>query len=104
MVGEQKFFYTNGMELAVSAYDVTLKFLRNGAMSTVGAEKGVTVEATIEVLDTLVVGMSPSHAKALVPGLMLAITQYEKQHGKIPLPPEAVSAWNTTFPERKIQS
>ena len=79
---EPKFFYANGVEMAVSAYDFNLKFVRQGAPS--GATPGTAV--TAERLDELTVTMSPAHAKTLIGVFIKSVHDYEKNIGKIVLP------------------
>lgn len=94
-------FYTNAMELALSAYDVTLRFLRNGSDNSAAAGPGPT-ESKVVVLDSLIVSMSPSHLKAMMPALIIAIVEYEKMFGSIPLPPDQAEAWkNIKFGEKQ---
>lgn len=92
MENEKKFFYANAAETAVSQFDFTIKFIRQGAAEGARAavEKAMvtgatTVEMTPAVLDEFSVGMSPTHAKALAAGLVLAVSDYEKKVGPIAL-------------------
>lgn len=98
MSNEPKFFYANAMEMAASPYDISLKFMRNGAEVAKPVVPGTTVEATAVLLDSLAVSMSPSHFKAMLPGLVKIVVEYEKQFGLIPLPPDAAAVWNASFP------
>lgn len=98
MSSESKFFYANSLEAAVSAYDVSLKFGRNVTINA--EEKGVTgvpQEAQVTAAERLVVSMSPSHAKAMLPALVLLVREYEKNYGKIPLATDAQTAWDSVF-------
>ena len=98
MSSELKFFYANSLEAAVSAYDVSLKFGRN--VTTNAEEKGVTgipQEAQVMAAERLVVSMSPSHAKAIVPSLVLLVREYEKAYGKIPLAADTQRMWDSVF-------
>ncbi len=100
MADEAKFFYANSVEIAMSGYDVTLRLVRNGARSASGGKAGfATSEAVMAEEDAMSVCMSPSHAKALLPGLMDVVLRYEELFGKIPLPPEAATAWERRFGE-----
>jgi hypothetical protein len=95
-MSEPRFFYANSTEVGMSGYDMTLKFMRNGTPGDVGqyASPGGVTQAQTVVQDILAVGMSPSHAKAVVAGLLRAVLSYEEQYGKIPLPPETQSVWD----------
>jgi hypothetical protein len=76
---DKNFFYANGMELAVSTYDISLKFLRNGSPSN--AVPGVPNAPAR--LDEIIVAMSPGHAKAMLAGLYKTIVDYEENIGPI---------------------
>jgi len=73
----KNFFYSNKLELGVSPYDFSFKFLRKSA-----GQDSDNLEPVTD--DELIVYMSPSHAKTLIPMLSMAIQEYEKQFGKIP--------------------
>lgn len=97
---EQKYFYTNGTEVSCSAYDVSIKFLRNVALSS-GTESSAVTQTTTGVADSLIVSMSPSHLKAMVPALIELVARYEMDFGAIPLPPEMRNRWKTRLNEEK---
>jgi len=80
----KNFFYSNNLELGVSPYDFSFKFLRKSAGQD--SDSDDNLEPVTD--DELIVYMSPSHAKTLIPMLSMAIQEYEKEFGKIPLPPE----------------
>lgn len=84
------FFYTNGVELGSSNYDINIKFLRVGTKNSVGLEapQGGTETIRPTVLDEISVVMSPSHAKALFVNLSTAIKAYERDFGTIPVAKE----------------
>jgi hypothetical protein len=88
---QENFFYANGLELAVSVFDVTLRFIRNGAapgsVPTQGAKPVRFADFSIS--------MSPSHAKAMMVPLVNAIREYEKAHGKIPVEAKDQQAWDS---------
>lgn len=90
---DEQFFYANGLELAVSPYDITLKFLRQGTPE--GAAPGVELQP--KRIAELSVAMSPVHAKAMLSGLYTAIMGYEESVGAIALPAEAQKTFNETF-------
>lgn len=98
-MAEDKFFYANGAEMAVTPYDVTMKFLRNGSStSSVGSAPntaGAPMEATPTILDTMSVSMSPSHAKTVAAAMLHLIREYEKQYGTIPLTVESAEKWRS---------
>lgn len=100
---EPKFFYSNSSELTASAYEIGIRFMRNGVPvsevphGTVGTSE--SAEATVQ--DVMVVAMSPGHAKAILPGLLNVVRQYEEQFGSIPLPADAAAQWAKFFPGSK---
>lgn len=99
MSSDEKFFYANGAEMAMSVYDITFKFLRNGSVSSnvgsVPAAAGtMQVGVGSTVLDSMAVSMSPSHAKMIAIGLLGLLDAYEQNHGPIPLESDAKSKWN----------
>ena len=84
---EKPFFYANAMEVATSAYDLNLKFLRTGTVTVIRNQATATPEmrqAQVEVRAEISVVMSPQHAKAMLPSLILAIENYEKMFGPLP--------------------
>lgn len=92
MTTSQNFCYTNAVELAVSPYDFVLKFMRNEAENT-----GTGSEPRLVLADSMVVAMSPAHAKAMLPAIYNAVLEYEKQFGKIGLLPEMQEKFDTAF-------
>jgi len=91
---ETKFFYTNAVEVNLTPYDVNLKFQRRGTFTDQALDdnKGLRDVKGI-VAEALVIGMSPTHAKAMVPGLVMMIQEYEKRFGKISVSPEEQTRW-----------
>lgn len=77
MSEDKHFFYANSVEIAVSTYDVNLKFMRTGTPKST-MQPGMQ-QVQPELLDEMVIGMSPQHAKALLPALAQALQQYETQ-------------------------
>jgi hypothetical protein len=76
-------FYANGAHFAVGPYDLALTFI--DAQLTVMPEEQVgphqaKIEARVQVV------MSLGQAKAMIPLLVQAISQYEQQFGVIPAP------------------
>lgn len=100
MTDETKFFYTNGLEASVSPYDVSLKFFRNvTAPPPAGTVRpvGERTESRATAAETLVVSMSPTHAKAIIPSMIQLIEEYENTFGPLPLPPEIQLIWDRRF-------
>lgn len=93
MESDNQFFYANGLELAVSPFDITLKFLRQGAPE--GAAAGVDLQP--KRIAELSVAMSPGHAKAMLAGLYTSIMEYEQKVGEIAVPSETQEKFNETF-------
>ena len=91
---EGRFFYTNGLELAVSAYDFNLKFLRQGAPENPEPGKQLAPAR----LDELIVGMSPGHAKTMLVGLYKAVRDYEANIGHITVNAEDQKKFDDAFP------
>ena len=83
MSDENKFFYANGVELAMTAFDVNLKFLRTGTQTVLQQQSGIK-QASAVLQDEMVVGMSPQQAKLLVENLTNVLQAYEVQIGKLP--------------------
>lgn len=75
MSEDKHFFYANAVEVAVSMYDLNLKFMRTGTPKST-LQTGMQ-QVQPELLDEMVIGMSPQHAKALLPALTTALQQYE---------------------------
>lgn len=93
MEAEKLFFYSNGLELAVSPYDITFKFLRQGAPDN--GQPGVELQP--KKLDEITVALSPGHAKAMLTMLYNSINGYERQVGIIPLQERDQQAFITAF-------
>ena len=93
MSNEGKFFYSNGLEVAVSPFDFNLKFLRQGAPENAEAGKLLAPSR----LDEIIVAMSPSHAKAMLAGLYSAVMDYETNIGPITISNEDQKKFNETF-------
>lgn len=89
----KKFFYSNGLEIAVSPYDFNLKFLRTGARA--GIEPGDPV--TSIPLDEIIIAMSPAHAKAMISGLYNSVVDYEKTIGPISIDSAGQDNFMKTF-------
>lgn len=94
---ETNFFYANGLEMSVSAYDLSFKFLRNAPSGKEKSSFGAFSEEDVKTEAAAVVSMSPSHAKAMLPGVFRLIQEYEKNFGVIPLPPEVAENWDALF-------
>lgn len=96
---EAKFFYANSLEAAVSAYDVSLKFMRNATGTPLAAAttSGSPTAIQTAVVDAMIVSMSPSHAKAMLPALLRLVREYETLYGKIPLAADMQATWDGTF-------
>lgn len=93
---EKQFFYTNGAEIAVSPYDLNIKFLRQGTPEGAsGNPVGNNIQPT--TMAELTVAMSLSHAKTLLPGLYQSIIDYERSFGLIAVTPDAQNIFDTTF-------
>ena len=90
---KNKFFYCNAAEIAVSPYDFSFKFIRNG--SPEGAKEGAKVQPA--KLDEFTVSMSPAHAKVLLSGYFRAILDYEKSVGPIAVEANSQDEFNRTF-------
>ena len=91
---DNKFFYANGVEIAVTSYDFSLKFLR------LGLPEGATFGGTINVpsrLDECIIAMSPGHAKAMLSSLYKSVLDYENNIGSITLDSEAQKVFMETF-------
>ena len=102
MEAEKKFFYTNGMEVAVSGYDLSINFLRQGGVATKGQKLGDAPQiATIVELDRMVVSMSISHAKSMLAALFAAVENFEKEIGPIPLQKPAQTAYENAIAQIK---
>ncbi|HEY4424443.1 MAG TPA: DUF3467 domain-containing protein [Pyrinomonadaceae bacterium] len=74
--GEAPRYYTNNTEVAMTSYDLHLKFaIVESADAT-----------TINVKDQAIISMSLHHAKALLGLLYAYVAQFEKQHGPLSVP------------------
>lgn len=76
------FFYANGLELGVSPYDFTFKFLRQSPQDNAAGGDNVPSQQNAQFS----ISMSPTHAKSILAGLLDAVSVYEQTVGKIPLP------------------
>lgn len=92
MESEKQFFYCNSVEIGVSAFDVNLKFIRQGTPKN--AKSGAVIPENIA---ELTVAMSPAHAKAMLPGLYKAIIDYEKKVGLIAVESAVQKTFDETF-------
>lgn len=91
---ESKLFYANGMEVAMSPYDISLKFMWQGSETSSTATPNTEVtDAIPSVLEAVTVSMSLSHAKSMLPSLFAMVAKYEETYGEIPVPPEFVERW-----------
>lgn len=93
MESDAKFFYANALEVAVSPFDFSLKFMRQGTP----AEAVHNVPSPAATLDAMIVGMSPTHAKAMLSGLFKAVMGYESENGTISVPAEVQAEFLNTF-------
>ncbi|MDD4964913.1 MAG: hypothetical protein PHI11_13455 [Gallionella sp.] len=93
MESEKNFFYSNGLELAVSPYDINLKFLRQGTPD--GSVVGNT-PAPIR-LDEMTVSMGPALAKTIAVMLFKVIEDYEKNIGHIALQAQEQKIFEDVF-------
>lgn len=84
MSDEKKFFYANAVEVGVTPYDVSLKFMRSGSADAPLTATAVTKNVQLVKIDEFIIGMSPQHAKAMLPSLTSAVAQYEQMYGTIP--------------------
>lgn len=92
MSDKPTFVYANAMDLAVSPYDFCLRFIRNEANNMGAGNPPDVIKA-----DSVVVAMSPAHAKAMLPSLYRAVLEYERQFGKIGLMQDMLDDFNKTF-------
>ena len=90
---EKKFFYANSLEVAVSPYDFSLKFSRQGPPENIKSGEPPKPNK----LDEFTVSMSPVHAKAMLAGLYRAVGEYEKNVGQIVLPKHQETEYQQTF-------
>jgi hypothetical protein len=90
---EKKFFYSNSLELAVSPYDFSLKFLRTGVAA--GTTPGNAI--VFVPLDEIIIAMSPGHAKAMLSGLYKSVVDYEKTIGPITIDKAGQDEFMNTF-------
>lgn len=82
MSEDKQFFYANAVEVAVSMYDVNLKFMRTGTPKS-SLKVGTQQNVQTELLDEMIIGMSLQHAKALLPALSEALKLYEMQSSSL---------------------
>jgi hypothetical protein len=100
MAIDEKFFYTNGVEVGISPFDINLKFMRNGTAtpdSVKEAAKAAPAETAAMIRETMTVAMSPAHAKTMLPLLWQMVQIYEQNFGAITLPPEQRAKWDAAF-------
>lgn len=78
--------YVNGIAIYYSPWDFSLMFLR-GLPSESPAERAESGELRFNVNYRIAqaVVMSPQHAKAMLGALAKNISEYEAEHGEIPL-------------------
>lgn len=101
--------YCNGVQVAMSHWDMTVLFFHSAPLPANVEEGGPLAPGNLERRVVQAVVMSPQHAKALVTVLNQNIELWEQQNGEIAVPPdvlaslaEAVSAQTsqpTTSPE-----
>ena len=96
-------FYANAAEVTLGPYDVAIKFMRNITPTSVdvkglqpGQAGGVVMkDSNLNVADLMVVSMSLSHLKAMIPSLVAVIATYETQtKNTIPVPMEIAEVWD----------
>ena len=98
MNNENRFFYANSAEVSVSPYEISIKFIRQGAPESKPSKGRQEPQNVLPInIEDFVIAMSPSHAKALLPGLFNSVMQYEKNLGDIPLEAVAKKQFNDTF-------
>jgi hypothetical protein len=80
-------YYSNLVNVATGAYDVTLTFL-DFDMTNIEPIEGApfTYSQPPDIRPQCQIVMSLGHAKSLVPMLVKAIADYETKHGEIPAP------------------
>ena len=105
---DEKFFYTNGVEVGISPYDFSLKFMRNGSPTPETVKAAAASQALgaspAMVMETMTIAMSPVHAKAMLPILAQMIATYEQAFGTIALPPDHLAKWNAGPPDAKVSA
>jgi hypothetical protein len=74
--GEAPRYYTNNTEIAMTSYDLHLRF---AIVESADATK-------MNVKDQAIISMSLHHAKALLGLLYAYVAQFEKQHGPLGVP------------------
>lgn len=80
-------FYANGLQLAVSPFDITLTFgLQDPAQVDPATPVNIGVRTVFR--PTVRVRMSPQLVVVVSHLLKRAVDDYEKQNGKIPISPE----------------
>ena len=82
-----KFFYANGLEVAASPFDFSLKFIRNGTPDAFN-KPGQNYNVIPVLADKFVVSMSPVLAKLMLKNLTIAIDNYERANSAIVIPKE----------------
>ena len=91
---EAKFFYANALQVSTTATDMSIKFMRTGTETTAQLDaRSTPQEEKPTIFEAMVIGMSPTCAKTLLPNLMQLIRIYEDKYDKIPLDTEAAKKW-----------
>jgi hypothetical protein len=80
-VGEVPRYYANNTEIAMTSYDLSIKF---AVIERADSE-------SITVRDQAIISMSLHHAKAVAGILIAYVKQFEKQHGPIFVPTPELS-------------
>jgi hypothetical protein len=82
-------FYSNGVAIATSLYEVRLNFRTENAVPS--ESDG---ELRVEQTKICNVRMSPQHAKSLAGLLVEHVVKYEKENNlKLPIPPHIEEMW-----------
>lgn len=86
MSDDKQYFYANSVEVAVTLYDINLKFLRTGTgeVPLNLTNSPVAQQMQPKKVDEFSICMSPQHAKSMLPALTSAIAKYEEIYGVIP--------------------
>jgi hypothetical protein len=96
----KKFFYSNTSKVVSSPYDVTVIFERSSAPDLPVKPKATDVFVPI-VAEVMEVSMSPSHAKAVITGLLHVLVGYEQQFGMVNMPKEKNEEFNALIAQVK---
>lgn len=82
------FIYSNSAEIAVTPWDINIKFFRMRTPDSPALAAATTALGMVlpEKAEECLVAMSPAHAKKFLESLQLGIEQFEKMHGTIQMP------------------